>query len=241
MCVGLRGLLNTRGIEGMKLFIPRSVLGKVVSIIVFLGAVAGILTFINLVWTFGWFSDSGDANGSGIVAPPSTIPTPTPTPAPTLVYPSWPLPAEDTPTSLDDLRLMLASAKSVIQSTAQAEALRDVAKYAVAMGYYGIAIEAGREIYSSSASSEALRDVAICAAEAKRYEEAIRAASEIYRTTVHDGTMKAIVRIQGEQEQGGVADVLDSSLSDNVSLDTGGRLGCPWESTSIPNSTPIVP
>ena len=72
---------------------------------------------------------------------------------------------------------MLASAKSVIQNTAQAEALRDVAKYAVAMGYYGIAIEAGREIYSSSASSEALRDVAICAAEAKRYEEAIRAAS----------------------------------------------------------------
>ena len=48
MCVSLRGLLNTRGIEGMKLFIPRSVLGKVVSIIVFLGAVAGILTFINL-------------------------------------------------------------------------------------------------------------------------------------------------------------------------------------------------
>ena len=136
---------------------------------------------------------------------------------------------------------MLASAKSVIQSTAQAEALRDVAKYAVAMGYYGIAIEAGREIYSFSASSEALRDVAICAAEAKRYEEAIRAASEIDSTTVHDGTMKAIVRIQGEQEQGGAADVLDSSLSDNVSLDTGGRLGCPWESTPIPNSTPIVP
>ena len=199
-------------------------MGKVVSIIVFLGAVAGILTFIDLVWPFGWFSDSGDANGSRIVAPPSTIPTPTPTPAPTLVYPSWPLPAQDNPTSLDDLRLMLASAKSVIQSTAQAEALRDVAKYAVAMGYYGIAIEAGREIYSSSASSEALRDVAICAAEAKRYEEAIRAASEIYRTAVHDGTMKAIVRIQGEQEQGGAADVLDSSLSDNVSLDTGGRL-----------------
>ena len=204
----------------------------VVSTIVFLGAVAGILTFINLLWPFGWFSDSGDANGSIIVAPPSTIPTPTPTPVPTPVYPSWPLPAQDTPTSLDDLRLMLASAKSVKQSTAQAEALRDVAKYAVAMGYYGIAIEAGREIYSSSASSVALRDVAICAAEAKRYEEAIRAASEIYRTTVHDGTMKAIVRIQGEQEQGG---------ANNVSLDTGGRLGCPWESTPIPNSTPIVP
>ena len=134
---------------------------------------------------------------------------------------------------------MLASGKSVRQSTVQAEALRDVAKYAVAMGYYGVAIEAGREIYSSYASSEVLRDVAICAAEAKRYEEAIRAASEIYSTTVHDGTMKAIVGIQGEQEQGGAADVLDSNLSDNVSLDTAERLNCPWEST--PTSPTIVP
>ena len=134
---------------------------------------------------------------------------------------------------------MLASGKSVKGSIAQAEALRDVAKYAVAMGYYGIAIEAGREIYSSSASSEALRDVAICAAEAKRYEEAIRAASEIYGPTVHDGTMKAIVRIQGEQEQGGATDVLDSKLSDNVSLDTVKGLTCPWEST--PTSAPISP
>ncbi len=106
----------------------------------------------------------------------------------------------------------MASAKSVIQTTEQADALRDVAKYAVAMGYYGIAIEAGREIYSSSASSELLRDVAICAAGAERYEEAIRAATEIYTTTVHDDTMKTIVRIQGEQEQGGVADVLDVNL-----------------------------
>ena len=235
MCVGLRVILNTRGIEGMKRFIPRSLWGKAVSTILFLGAVAGILTFIVQLWPFGWSIDSGDTNGSTIVAPPS----PTPTPVYTPDSPSWSLPAQYTPTSLDDLRLMLASGKSVRQSTAQAEALRDVAKYAVAMSYYGIAIEAGREIYSSSSSSEVLRDVAICAAEAKRYEEAIRAASEIYGTTVHDGTMKAIVRIQGEQEQGGAADVLDSNLSDNVSLDTAERLNCPWEST--PASPPIVP
>ena len=124
---------------------------------------------------------------------------------------------------------MLASGKSVKQSTAQAETLRDVARYAVAMGYYGIAIEAGREIYFSSSRSEVLRDVAICAAEAKRYEEAIRAASEINGTTVHDGTMKAIVRIQGEQEQAGAADVRDSTLSDKVSLDTVERPNCAWE------------
>ena len=232
MCVGLRGLPNTRGIEAMKRFIPRSLWAKVVSTILFLGAVAGILTLIISLWPSGWFSDLGDANGSKIVAPHSMNPTPTPTPDSTSGYPSWPLPRQDTPTSLDDLRLMLASGKSVKQSTAQAEALRDVAKYAVAMGYYGIAIEAGREIHSSSANSEALRDVAICAAEAMRYEEAIRAASEIHGTTVHDVAMKAIVRIQGEQEQGG---------ADSASLDTEGRLSCPWGSTPIPNSTPIVP
>ena len=227
MYAGLRGILNTRGIEGMKQFIPRSLLGKAVSTIVFLGAVAGILTFIDLLLPFGWFIDSGDTNGSTIVVPPNPTPTLVRTPA----YPSWSLPAKYTPTSLDDLRLMLASGKSVIRSTAQAEALRDVAKYAVAMGYYGIAIEAGREIYNSSPRSDVLRDVAICAAEARRYQEAIRAASEIYSTTTHDDTMKAIVRIQGEQEQGGAADVLDFNLSGNVSLDTAERLNCPWEST----------
>ncbi len=227
MCVGLRVILNSRGIEGMRQFLLRSFWGKVVSTILFLGAVAGILTFINLIWPLGWFSDSGDKNESELVVTAS----PTPTPVPTSAYSSLPLPAQYTPTSLDDLRLMLASGKSVIQYAAQAEALRDVAKYAVAMGYYGIAIEAGREIYSYSDGAEVLRDVAICAAEAKRYEEAIRAASEIYSTTVHDGTMKAVVRIQGEQEQGGTSDVLDSDLSDNLSLDTSEMLNCPWIST----------
>ena len=204
-------------------------MGKVVSSILFLGAISGILAYIGAPSPLDWFIVSGNTDDSVTVASPTATPTSILSLAPTPIYPS-----QDIPTSLDDLRFMLATAKSLYGTTPKAEALREVAKYAVVMGYYGIAIEAGREIYGSPAEAEVLRDVSICAAEAKRYEEAVRAASEIYLTSVRDSTMKAIVEMRGRQEQGGVADLSDVHLSSDVPLDDVKKMSCPWESMPTP-------
>ena len=210
----------------MRRLIPRTLLGKVVGIVgsalVLAGAISGILTYLGAPSPFDYWPSSNDTNEpnavSALAPTPPPSPTPTATPFPTLTPGSWPLPAEGTPTSLDDLLLMLAAAKSTQGFTAQAEALRDVAKYAVVMGYYGIAIEAGRETDRYSDSAKTLSDVAICAAEAGRHREAFRAANEIDSIDTHDFTVKTIVYLQGEQVRGG-----------EVAEPT-----CPWVSSSTP-------
>ena len=137
---------------------------------------------------------------------------------------------------------MLATAKSLWDTTLEAEALREVAKYAVVMGYYGIAIEAGQEIYDTSVEAEVLRHVAICAVEAKRYNEAARAADEIYDIDVRDSTKKAIVKMRGEQEQGRVADLSGVQMSNDAPPDTEEWPSCPWESVVLtPTSGLFVP
>ena len=176
-------------------------MGFCVSGVLLAGAISGILTYIGAPSPFDYWPDS-DEPSPATTATLTPTPTTAPTPVPTLTPASWPLPAQGTPTSLDDLLVMLAAAKSTHSSIAQANALKTVAQYAVGMKYFGIAIEAGRETDSSLQAAKTLRDVAICAAEAGHHLEAVRAANEINSTSIHDSTMNVIVRLQGQQVRG---------------------------------------
>ena len=99
------------------------------------------------------------------------------------------------------LQQMLESAKSVSTTYDRSDALRLVAKYAVGLGDYKKAIQAGEADSTNYGQSETLKFVAISAARAGSFEEAASAAKKIPSVYTEGETTKKILEIQSKLEK----------------------------------------